>query len=254
MSDLAMSKRIEVKSDVKKVFLTGAGGLIGSHFAEILQESESIDPVFLVSGLTNSGEKLSSEAVITKNLAKESSLDGLADEIYRRYGDIDVLVNNAAITTQNGIQTFANDTSDKRIQDVFQVNSIAALSLIRQFLVLPKPPSLIINILSRGAVAGGKRHVAYYASKAALLNASWSLAMEYSQTRFVCLMVSQIARKDHRGVSLDLIGKALIDQIDGTSNRKNFETVFFLKPIEYWRYLIGYCYNLFRNSRNYGIK
>jgi NAD(P)-dependent dehydrogenase (short-subunit alcohol dehydrogenase family) len=108
---------------VKKVFLTGSGGLIGSHFAELLQESEAIDPVFLVSGLTNSGEKLSSENVITKNLSKESSLDGLADEIYRRYGDIDVLVNNAAITTQNGIQTFANDTSDKRIQDVFQAAS-----------------------------------------------------------------------------------------------------------------------------------
>ena len=56
---------------MKKVFLTGAGGLIGSHFAEILKESESIDSVFLVSGLTNSGEKLSSENVITKNLSKE---------------------------------------------------------------------------------------------------------------------------------------------------------------------------------------
>ena len=234
-----------------QVLLSGAGGLIGSHFSTRLLEENVINPIFMVSGGTDYSDVLPSSKTIIKDLSVEDSVDGLIDDVVDKYGEIDVLINNAAINTENGISSFAQDTSDKRIKDTFQVNAVAPLSMIRQLLVRPNPPHLIVNVLTRTAIGGGKRHIAYYSSKAALLNASRSLSMEYPKTRFVCLMVSQITRKDFNGISVELVGDALLDQILRGGKHKRFEKVFFLKPVVYWKYLLNYCYQLLMNSSNW---
>jgi 3-oxoacyl-[acyl-carrier protein] reductase len=94
-----------------------------------------------------------------------------------RYGKLDLLVNNAGITTPVPHQDLEG-LSDEWIDQIFQTNVRGAFAMIRicKDLLINSGNGLVVNISSVAAQTGVGSNVAYCASKAAMDSMTRSLA------------------------------------------------------------------------------
>ena len=106
-----------------------------------------------------------------------AAMKSLADEVVRRYGRTDILVNCAGITRFVS-HADLDALDDALIDDIFSVNVRGVLASIRAFkaLLAANGDGLIVNISSIAAVTAMGSNVAYCASKAAVNNLTLSLA------------------------------------------------------------------------------
>jgi NAD(P)-dependent dehydrogenase (short-subunit alcohol dehydrogenase family) len=114
--------------------------------------------------------------VITADLRDASAPSGIADEVLRECGRVDILVNNAAAAAR--LPTV--DTNAALIDDLLAVNVRAPLLLIAALVpaMVAAGRGSIINLSSVSGVVGTPRRTAYAASKGALDAATRSLAIE----------------------------------------------------------------------------
>ncbi len=99
-------------------------------------------------------------------------------EAAKRYGRIDLLVNNASDLGDTPLPSLENASRDTFLR-VFDVNTLAPLALVREALpLLIRAPGLVVNITSDAAVGGYPGWGVYGASKAALELVSKTLAAE----------------------------------------------------------------------------
>lgn len=97
-----------------------------------------------------------------------------------RYGFVDVLVNNAGISTV-GLFT---DLTDFELQRLFSVNVFGAMNAAKAVLprMISEKKGCIINISSMFGVFGGSCEVAYSASKAAIIGFTKALSREVGRS------------------------------------------------------------------------
>jgi len=96
----------------------------------------------------------------------------------KRYGRIDLLVNNASDLGDTPLPPLENASRDTFLR-VFDVNTLAPLALVREALpLLTRARGLVVNITSDAAVGGYPGWGVYGASKAALELVSKTLAAE----------------------------------------------------------------------------
>jgi NAD(P)-dependent dehydrogenase (short-subunit alcohol dehydrogenase family) len=119
-------------------------------------------------------------AVFVADVSREPDCRAMVDAAVERFGGLDILVNNAAITRHVPIV----DTTVELFESVIGVN-LAGAFMAAKFAV----PALIArgggSIVNIGSVAGvrdsGSTHPAYSASKAALLGLTVDLAGAYGR-------------------------------------------------------------------------
>ena len=115
--------------------------------------------------------------MVEVSVTDSSALKDTAAELERRYGKLDVLVNNAGVT--RGVPHADLDgLEDDLIDLIFKVNWRGPFACVRAFRpLLEKPPGgLVVNMSSIAATTGVGSNVAYCASKAALNTLTLSLA------------------------------------------------------------------------------
>jgi NAD(P)-dependent dehydrogenase (short-subunit alcohol dehydrogenase family) len=114
--------------------------------------------------------------VVTVDLADVASCQHVIDEAVGRYGTVDVLVNNAAITLPAGILA----TTPEQYAEVIAVNLTAPFMLTRAVLpvMVEHGGGSIVNITSIAALRGqgGKGATAYATAKAGLLGLTTDVA------------------------------------------------------------------------------
>src|SRR5207245_4723324 len=99
-------------------------------------------------------------------------------EAAKRYGRIDLLVNNASALGDTPLPRLEGASHDTFLR-VFDVNTLAPLALVREALpLLTRARGLVVNITSDAAVGGYPGWGVYGASKAALELVSKTLAAE----------------------------------------------------------------------------
>ncbi len=133
-----------------------------------------------VIGTTRSGDVpggLSGDLrVLPFEASDPTAAERLAADAFAVHGRIDALVNNAGYGLLGSIE----ETEDRAVRDLFEVNVFAPLRLIRA--VLPRfrdqASGHIINLASSASVAPSLGAGAYGATKAALSAMSYSLAAE----------------------------------------------------------------------------
>ncbi|MBD3276564.1 MAG: SDR family NAD(P)-dependent oxidoreductase, partial [Candidatus Marinimicrobia bacterium] len=165
--------------DKKVVLITGASSGIGKACADYLHESG-----YRVYGTSRSGtepERIDFDSLETYPLLKadvndQSSVDSLIDTLLGRESKIDVLLNNAGISSVGAMEDF----SMNEIRTQMETNFFGAVRMIQAALpgMREQRSGLIINMSSIGGVMGLPFQAFYSASKFALEGVSESLRLE----------------------------------------------------------------------------
>lgn len=164
----------------KVAIVTGGGGGIGSAICRRLAKAGAklviidlaLEKAQTVADLLPGDDHLVSDASITDSEA----LAELAVQLGERYGTVDLLVNNAGITTAVSHDDLEGLT-DEWIDRIFQVNWRGSFACVRAFkdLLNAGEGGTIVNISSIAGRTGVGSNVAYCASKAAIDSMTRSL-------------------------------------------------------------------------------
>jgi len=116
---------------------------------------------------------------VTSDLTRDEDIDRLIKEAVERCGRIDILVNNS------GISPFvkkSEEVTKEMWQDVLQVNLLAPFMLCREAakIMMKQKWGRIINVASVGGILGLPRQIAYCATKAAVIEMTKVLAIEWT--------------------------------------------------------------------------
>lgn len=164
-----------------KILVTGANRGLGLSMTQcFLQAGHAVLATFrkdrgkLPDLATLYDEKLH---LYTCEVTDESSVQSLFSDISTEFGEIDILLNNAAVYLEPAAPPLIGQVDFSIYQATFQANAIAPLLVIKHGLALVRKGNrkLIVNISSEaGAIstAWRKSEFAYCMSKAALNKAS----------------------------------------------------------------------------------
>ena len=169
---------------MKKILVTGASGGIGSqtavafakcgcdvalHYSKNSEKAESL------------AEKLTNEYginafAVQADVSNYESVCKMFDEIDSRFGNLDVLVNNAGITKDGLLMKMSEDdfdaVVDTNLKGAFHCIRFVSRAMIRQ------RSGRIINISSVSGVLGNAGQANYAASKAGVIGLTKSAARE----------------------------------------------------------------------------
>ena len=133
--------------------------------------------------------------VVTTDVTNDAHLDATFDATIRKWGTVDVLINNAAMRQRNLFppsgRTTTLETNDSDWERMFAVNVFGALKVTRRFIrpMLDNQRGSVISTISSGALHhshGGaymalrpnSREMPYQSTKAALMTMMFYLADE----------------------------------------------------------------------------
>ena len=122
--------------------------------------------------------------VYMANVADEAECKAMCDDVVKRLGKVDVLVNNAGITRDKLVMAM----SDEDFNSVIDTNLLGTFHMIK-FLVrymLKNKGGRIINIASVSGVLGNAGQANYSASKAGVIGLTKSVARELA-TKNICV-------------------------------------------------------------------
>ena len=169
----------------KVVLITGASRGVGAASA-VLFSKFGFDVILNCSSTKNDAEEVAKECslngvrtlVIEKDISDEQNCNSIIEESIRTFGQLDVLVNNAARTkfAFNHADMTALNTED--FLNIYATNVVAPYNLIKYSLEHLNASEIgaVVNVASMAGINAIGSSVAYAASKAALINMTTSLA------------------------------------------------------------------------------
>ena len=159
------------------VVITGGTGAIGSAIAA--EYAKTDDVIITYNSRKEEASRLCEELhcdSIQMNVADRDSVDAGCAEILKRYGHVDVLVNNAGISQ---IKLFTDTTQDDW-QRMIGVNLTGCFNMTQALVksMISRKSGAIVNISSVWGVHGASCEVAYSAAKAGMIGMTKVLAKE----------------------------------------------------------------------------
>jgi NAD(P)-dependent dehydrogenase (short-subunit alcohol dehydrogenase family) len=135
-----------------------------SRLAEALKELQAIRPPSLA---------------IKTDVADESQVKAMVKKVFDEFGSIDILVNNASIM---GPTKMVIEIAAEEWQEVLNVNLLGTVFCSREALrvMMKQKHGNIINVTSVAGKTGRALRTPYAAAKAAVINFTHSLAMEFA--------------------------------------------------------------------------
>jgi len=165
----------------KVALVTGGAGGIGSAICRrlalagaqvVVLELQNETAQSLVDQLPGKGH-----LAVMASITDSESLKHVAEQIAEQYGILDLLVNNAGVTTPVAHDDL-DGLTDEWIDRIFQINFRGSFACVRAFkeLLENKDGGTVVNISSIAGTTGIGSNVAYCASKAAIDSMTRSLA------------------------------------------------------------------------------
>lgn len=168
----------------KTVLITGGSRGIGKGIVEAFAK-EGYDIVFSYNNSTDAAIKLAQIMEISDvkieiyraDISIRSEVESLVDYCISKFGKIDVLVNNAGISS---VELFTDITLEKW-NEVINTNLTGVFNVTQEVVkksMLNNKYGRIINISSVWGITGGSCEVAYSAAKAGVIGFTKALAKE----------------------------------------------------------------------------
>ncbi len=124
---------------------------------------------------------------VTADLADSASIAATVGEIIKRGNGLDIVVNNAGMMREGGIETMSHDDWNRHLA----VNLTAPFLVIRAAIgALRRGGGSIINIGSVEGLASNPHHAAYGASKAGLHGLTRAVAVDHGADGIRCNTVA----------------------------------------------------------------
>lgn len=160
----------------KIILISGASDGLGLTTAKKLIEHHTV--------INLSPEKEKGEEIkkyfdidfVLGDVTDEKSIEKAINNVIKKYGRIDVLINNAGIWIEGKLE----DNEFSKIKKVFEVNTLGTILLSQKVLPYMKrvKSGRIINIISQAGLYGKAGRAPYHASKYAVKGFTESLAFE----------------------------------------------------------------------------
>ncbi len=169
----------------KVVLITGSSRGIGNAIARDFAESGA--KVVICGSRLENAEKAKEEIIRELNIEEDNLLPvginmkdsqdmkRVVEDVINKWGRIDVLINNAGITSNVSLL----DSTDEEFREMFDINFFGVVSLTREVVKYMKDTGgSIINTSSMVGTYGGRNQSAYASSKFAINGLTKSLAKE----------------------------------------------------------------------------
>src|SRR5215831_5539668 len=166
---------------MKVALVTGAAQGIGRRTAEVLAErgfSLALNDLRSPTETSASVGAVCAKAIdVLGSVADEAAVERMASEVMKRFGRVDVLVNNAGISSIHP----AEEITAEEWRRVIDVNLFGPFLCCRTFgrVMLKQGAGSIINIASVAGLLGVADRAAYNASKHGLIGLTRTLAAEW---------------------------------------------------------------------------
>ena len=163
---------------MKTVLITGASGDIGASIAQKFA-SQKYNIIYHYNKnfnepLVNALSKKTTILPIHADLTKKEDIENLVKTSVKTFGKIDVVVNNAGISSER----LSIDECYESINSVINTNLISVIYLTSQIIPHLTENASIINISSIWGEFGGSGETTYSASKAGLVGYTKALSQE----------------------------------------------------------------------------
>jgi NAD(P)-dependent dehydrogenase (short-subunit alcohol dehydrogenase family) len=179
---------VEVRFDNKVCVVTGSARGIGCAIADILVSSGAkvamVD--ILADRLADSAANLAEKGEVKaypQDLRKIAEIKPLVERIRAELGEIDVLIQPAAV----GPQRYAEDVTEEEWDDVFNINAKALFFMMREVVgqsMVPRRQGAVVNFSSIAGIAGMRKPLCsalYSGSKGAAAAITRQGAMEWAE-------------------------------------------------------------------------
>ena len=166
---------------MKVALITGAAQGIGQRTSEVLAErgfalalNDLRSPSETVARARQQGVRA---IEVLGSVADEAAVERMADTVLQEFGRIDVLVNNAGISSIAP----AEETTTEEWRRVMEVNLLGPFLCCRTFgrIMLKQRSGSIVNVASVAGLLGVADRAAYNASKHGLIGLTRTLAAEW---------------------------------------------------------------------------
>lgn len=248
----------------KRILLTGATGGIGEHIAMLLASAGA--ELILVARDIQKLERLQHQLrdkgsrahVVVADFEQENAAERLATQVIAQFGQVDVLINNAAILDFIQLQ----DQSFARIAQMIETNVTAPIQLARALLphFLNHQSGHFVMVGSIFGSLGFPHYATYCASKFAIHGFSQALRRELVDTNIGVTYIAPrgvktpmndaatTAMMEHTGNTMDPPEKVAAIIVDALKREK--QEVFIGQPQSFFAWLNGACPKLV----NLGLK
>lgn len=166
----------------KVVFITGVSSGIGKRAAECFLEQGAI----VVGTIRKDWESFTEKAseypgrCFTEKLdvTDNTRINDVVKKVEAQFGQIDILINNAGVHMNATVL----ETTEEQWDDMFATNVKSIFLTSRAVLpgMLKRGSGVIINVASRVGMTGSPNSAAYCASKAAVVNLTREMALDFS--------------------------------------------------------------------------
>lgn len=155
--------------------------------------------------------KLGAAEVFTIQLdvANDASIKGVVKQIVEKYGQIDVLINNAGIV----LWKHFTDQTWQEIEDQLRINLEGLIKMTKES--LPHIKDVIVNLSSAGGLKGYEDITVYCATKFGVRGFSQALAEELDSVRVYSINPGVIATQmnDFEGLPPTAVAEAVLDTV-----------------------------------------
>jgi NAD(P)-dependent dehydrogenase (short-subunit alcohol dehydrogenase family) len=160
----------------KVAVITGGASGIGAASARLLaQEGASVAVID-----THECEPVDDRAIsLVADIRSSADVQRAVEAVARKYGCIDVLVNNAGIAIRRSVE----DADESSWSDVLDVNLNGAFRCSKQALRFMPGNGSIIHMASVTGITGVRDRAAYSSAKGALVALTRNMAMDYAARR-----------------------------------------------------------------------
>lgn len=197
-----------MKLQNKVVIVTGAASGMGKAIAVLFAQ----EGARVVTCDINPG------TMIKADVSQQSDVDNLIDETVKKYGTVDILINNAGIM-DNFVPV--GEVTDELWDKVLGVNLTGPMRIIRKTMpiFLEKKKGVIVNIASIGGLQGSRAGAAYTASKFALVGLTKNIGFQYGGMGIRCNAIAPGGVNTNIGKTIDNPSKLGMDRaMSGIAN------------------------------------